>query len=309
MTLGPHLDGGVEGDGPVLLAGGDVDLGRGDDVDVVLLDGVGQVAGDGVLQRLLAGRRQADAGLEDAAGRLAGPEAREADLAGDLAERHVDVAVELRLVHLDRQLDLVPLEGLDRALHRAASVPGDHRGPADRCVERRRGDGRTVRLGRVGRSADASPGAASGMMAPCRPGSPTAWPGPDRISSTCVRATRCRPRSTCPGCPRGTPGKVILANGFNWMRYRVRFKNGAELPDLDERHLVPTGRTARRLAKRGRSPRPDPVRAPGRRGSTGIRRDRRTTSAPRQSSHGATRRPSLDRCAAHEPRRIAERSE
>jgi hypothetical protein len=46
---------------------------------------------------------------------------------------------------------------------------------------------------------------------------------------------------------------VILANGFNWMRYRVRFKNGAELPDLDERHLVPTGRAARRLAKRGRA--------------------------------------------------------
>ena len=58
-------------------------------------------------------------------GRLAGAEAGEADLAGDLAERDVDVPVELGLVHLDRQLDLVPLEGLDRALHRAASVPAD----------------------------------------------------------------------------------------------------------------------------------------------------------------------------------------
>ena len=63
-----------------------------------------------------------------------------------------------------------------------------------------------------------------------------------------------RVRSTADihGVPIGTEGKVILANGFNWMRYRVRFKNGAELPDLDDRHLVPTGRTARRLAKRGR---------------------------------------------------------
>ena len=48
---------------------------------------------------------------------------------------------------------------------------------------------------------------------------------------------------------KGTEGRVILANGFNWMRYRVRFRNGAEVADLDERHLTPTGKTARRLAK------------------------------------------------------------
>jgi hypothetical protein len=52
-----------------------------------------------------------------------------------------------------------------------------------------------------------------------------------------------------PDVPEGTAGKVILANGFNWMRYRVRFTNGIELPDLDARHLTPTGRAARRLAK------------------------------------------------------------
>jgi hypothetical protein len=50
--------------------------------------------------------------------------------------------------------------------------------------------------------------------------------------------------------PVGTPGKVILANGFNWLRYRVRFENGVELGDLDGRHLEPTGRAARRLARR-----------------------------------------------------------
>jgi hypothetical protein len=52
-----------------------------------------------------------------------------------------------------------------------------------------------------------------------------------------------------PDVPEGTAGKVILANGFNWMRYRVRFANGVELPDLDGRHLTPTGRAAKRLAK------------------------------------------------------------
>jgi hypothetical protein len=51
------------------------------------------------------------------------------------------------------------------------------------------------------------------------------------------------------GVPSGTDGKVILANGFNWQRYRVAFKNGVEIGDLDHRHLEPAGRTAKRLAK------------------------------------------------------------
>ncbi len=52
-----------------------------------------------------------------------------------------------------------------------------------------------------------------------------------------------------PGVAAGTEGKVILANGFNWQRYRVRFANGDELGDLDHRHLEPIGRAAKRLAK------------------------------------------------------------
>ena len=51
------------------------------------------------------------------------------------------------------------------------------------------------------------------------------------------------------GVPVGTAGKVILANGFNWQRYRVLFDNGAERGDLDARHIEPIGRTARRLAR------------------------------------------------------------
>jgi hypothetical protein len=54
------------------------------------------------------------------------------------------------------------------------------------------------------------------------------------------------------GVPEGTEGKVILANGFNWLRYRVQFVNGAEIGDLDGRQLAPTGKAAKRLAKAGR---------------------------------------------------------
>jgi hypothetical protein len=44
------------------------------------------------------------------------------------------------------------------------------------------------------------------------------------------------------GVPAGTVGKIVLANGFNWLRYRVRFSNGIELNDLDGRHLKPEKR-------------------------------------------------------------------
>jgi hypothetical protein len=54
------------------------------------------------------------------------------------------------------------------------------------------------------------------------------------------------------GVPEGTIGKVILANGFNWLRYRVQFVNGVEVGDLDGRQLSPTGRAAKRLAKASR---------------------------------------------------------
>jgi hypothetical protein len=52
-----------------------------------------------------------------------------------------------------------------------------------------------------------------------------------------------------PGIAEGTTGKVILANGFNWQRYRVLFTDGTELGDLDHRHIEPIGRAAKRLAK------------------------------------------------------------
>ena len=57
-----------------------------------------------------------------------------------------------------------------------------------------------------------------------------------------------RVRSTVelPGVAAGTDGKVILANGFNWHRYRVLFVNGIEIADCDARTIEATGRTAKR---------------------------------------------------------------
>lgn len=52
-----------------------------------------------------------------------------------------------------------------------------------------------------------------------------------------------------PDVPAGTEGRVLLANGCNWLRYRVQFANGIELGDLDGRHIAPTGRAAKRLRK------------------------------------------------------------
>lgn len=44
-----------------------------------------------------------------------------------------------------------------------------------------------------------------------------------------------------PGVPVGTRGRVMLANGLSWLRYRVRFANGVELGYLDARHIGPAG--------------------------------------------------------------------
>ena len=51
------------------------------------------------------------------------------------------------------------------------------------------------------------------------------------------------------GVPIGTEGQVLLANGFNWQRYRILFANGVEIGDLDGRQLAATGRAAKRLRK------------------------------------------------------------
>ena len=65
---GAHLDDGVEGDVARLLAAGDVDLGRGDDVDVVLDHRLRVVLGERVLQRLLAADVRARGGPRGSCG-------------------------------------------------------------------------------------------------------------------------------------------------------------------------------------------------------------------------------------------------
>ena len=47
-----------------------------------------------------------------------------------------------------------------------------------------------------------------------------------------------------PGVPEGTPGVVVMVGGLSWIRYRVRFDNGAELNLLDGRYLRPAAKKA-----------------------------------------------------------------
>jgi len=59
------------------------------------------------------------------------------------------------------------------------------------------------------------------------------------------------------GTPTGEGGYQysrleILANGFNWQRYRVQFANGPEVGDLDGRQIEPIGRAAKRIDKRAK---------------------------------------------------------
>jgi hypothetical protein len=75
-----------------------------------------------------------------------------------------------------------------------------------------------------------------------------AKPHPDQLALD--RGDKVRALVDLPGVPAGTQGEVILANGFNWLRYRVRFGNGEEVADLDGRQIEPIGRSAKRARKR-----------------------------------------------------------
>jgi len=48
---------------------------------------------------------------------------------------------------------------------------------------------------------------------------------------------RVRSKVDLPKVPAGTEGRVLLANGFAWRRYRVLFDNGVEVSFLDGRHI------------------------------------------------------------------------
>lgn len=63
-----------------------------------------------------------------------------------------------------------------------------------------------------------------------------------RIASIVLkRHEKVRANVDLPGVPAGTPGKVLVASGVTWLRYRVLFDNGVELGMLDGRHLVRRG--------------------------------------------------------------------
>ena len=90
--LGANLEGGVDDDRPFLATAGDLHLGRVDDVDLVFTHRLGQVLGDGIVERLLAGWGEADPRFEHPAGHLsAARKPGSPDFLGDLAKRPVDV--------------------------------------------------------------------------------------------------------------------------------------------------------------------------------------------------------------------------
>lgn len=43
------------------------------------------------------------------------------------------------------------------------------------------------------------------------------------------------------GAPAGTRGKVVMVNGLSWIRYRVRFENGADIGFLEADQLSSAG--------------------------------------------------------------------
>ena len=78
--------------------------------------------------------------------------------------------------------------------------------------------------------------------------------GDERPQLVLQQQDRCRAIVDLPGVPAGTEGKVLVADGFNWLRYRVLFDNGVELAHLDGRHIeerpVSFGRRLGRLLKK-----------------------------------------------------------
>ena len=175
------------------------------------------VVGQRVLEGLTAGGVGAEAGLEQLAGRLAGPEPGDADLTGDALERGVDLLLELGLVDLDGELHLVALEGLDRGLHEATD-----------CTGARAADPHRSR--RADRFASAATTPPSGAGSPANPGigpwRRAAGLPPGRSPSAGRRAGRASSRSH--GDPWYGPGHVRPCRAVLRGRCPPRTRRGAE---------------------------------------------------------------------------------
>ena len=52
------------------------------------------------------------------------------------------------------------------------------------------------------------------------------------------RGTKVRLVDDIPGYPAGTEGKVAVANGFEWIRYWIRFPDGKAVGHIDHHCLV-----------------------------------------------------------------------
>lgn len=52
------------------------------------------------------------------------------------------------------------------------------------------------------------------------------------------------------GVPEGMHGKVLLVNGFDWIRYRVLFDNGVDIGTLDRKYLATDDEYADLVEKR-----------------------------------------------------------
>ena len=227
---------------------------------------------DGVADACSRAALLADARLEHLARRLAGTEPGKTDLAGDLAECLVDVSVDRSLAG-DRQLH----ELLGRGIL-GASTGSMVLLTGSRCYRRAAATRTRVRRGVAG---------CSGRWTALSPaGAATQWSGDDLEAATSRSSRMPTPSSSCawatrfgldvelPSTEIGTVGKVILANGFNWHRYRVLFTNGLELADLDGRQIEPYGRQA-----------------PGEGHRRGVRLRRRRVSPPRAARPTMTCRP------------------
>lgn len=52
------------------------------------------------------------------------------------------------------------------------------------------------------------------------------------------------------GVPEGTAGRVLLVNGFAWVRYRVLFENGVDIGTLDRKYVATPDEYADLLRRR-----------------------------------------------------------